>query len=556
MPDVDATRPQDLPGADAVIVGSGPNGLAAAVALSQAGLKTLVIEQAATIGGGLRTAELTLPGFRHDVCSAIHPLALGSPFFRWLALERHGLEWIHSPAPLAHPLDGREAVVIERSVEDTAAGLLGIDAGAYRDLMTPLVQRWDALLEDILAPPHIPRHPFTLGRFAANAARSARGLAQRLFAGPRARALIAGLVAHSAMSLDASPSAAFALVLAAAAHAVGWPLPRGGSQSLADALAAYITTAGGSIITGVNIQSLDDLLPAPACHGRPAHALSLWHGRPAHALSVWHGRLAHALGWHRGHPCSADPGSTIRDTHNGVVRGTRPLVLLDVTPRQVLALAGHRLHPRYRRQLQRYRYGPGVFKIDWALAEPIPWQAADCRRAATVHLGGTFDEIAASENEVLRGQHPQRPFVLLAQQSLFDPTRAPEGKHTGWAYCHVPNGSTTDMTDAIEAQVERFAPGFREVILARHTRTAAALEAYNPNCVGGDINGGAIDWRQLFFRPALRANPYATGLPGVYICSSSTPPGGGVHGMCGYHAARAALKAAQSAISDFASNRK
>jgi phytoene dehydrogenase-like protein len=477
--DPDAVAPLRLPPADVIVVGSGPNGLAAAIACAQAGLKTLVVEQAATFGGGCRSAALTLPGFTHDVCSAIHPLGIASPFFSQLDLGRFGLTWIQPYSPLAHPFDDGSAAVLERSIADTAA-TLGEDGPAYRGRMGPLVDRWNEILSAVLAPLHLPHHPIRLARFGFSAARSARHLAESWFAGSRARGLFAGLAAHSFLSLDAPPSAAFGLVLAMAGHAVGWPMPRGGSQVLADALLACLEAAGGAAVAGVAVQDLDQLPPSR-------------------------------------------------------------LVFLDVTPRQALRLAGRRLSGLYRRQLARYRYGPGVFKVDWALAGAIHWQAAACRRAGTVHLGSTLEEIAAAEAQVARGELPERPFVLLAQQSLFDPTRAPAGKHTAWAYCHVPNGSSADMTARIERQVERFAPGFSELILARHTRSAVELEAYNPNYVGGDISGGAMNWRQLFFRPAVRLNPYATGAAGLYLCSASTPPGGGVHGMCGYLAARAAI---------------
>jgi len=465
---------------DAVVVGAGPNGLAAAIALAQAGKSVLVVEARDTVGGGCRSAELTLPGFLHDTCSAIHPLGLGSPFFRTLPLGEHGLEWIQPPAPVAHPLDDGTAVMMERSVEDTARGL-GADATAYRRLMGPVVERWDALVPDLLAPLHLPRHPVALARFGLAALRSARGLAEARFRDERARALFAGLAGHSIVPLERAATAAIGLVLGAAAHAVGWPLPRGGSRRIADALAAQLRSLGGEIRTGHVVESLDALPPARA-------------------------------------------------------------VLCDVTPRQLLTLAGDRLGGRYRRQLERYRYGPAAFKVDLALSGPIPWRAGDCVRAGTVHLGGTLAEIAASEAEVGRGRHPERPYVLLAQQSLFDPSRAPAGKHTAWAYCHVPNGSAVDMTERIEAQIERFAPGFRDLVLARSVLTPARLHDLNPNYIGGDINGGAQDLGQMFTRPAPRIVPYSTPVRGLYICSSSTPPGGGVHGMCGYHAARAALR--------------
>jgi phytoene dehydrogenase-like protein len=469
------------PQADIVVVGSGPNGLAAAIETARAGFAVVVIEGADAVGGGARSSELTLPGFVHDVCSAIHPLGLGSPFFATLPLDRHGLFWVQPEAPLAHPLDDGTAVVVERSVGATAR-TLGRDAEAYERLMAPLAADWPALAEDVLGPPRLPRRPAALARFAARALRSARGLADGLFRGVRARALFAGLSAHSFLPLSRPPSAAFGLVLGLLAHAVGWPMPRGGAQRLSDALASCLRDLGGRIVTGRWVGSLDELPPARA-------------------------------------------------------------ILLDVTPRQLLSLAGDRLGRLSRWRLSRYRYGPGVFKVDWALDGPIPWRAAECLRAGTVHVGGTLEEIAAAEEAVRRGLHPERPFVLVAQQSLFDPSRAPAGRHTGWAYCHVPNGSRTDMTGRIEDQVERFAPGFRERILARHVMNAAAFESYNPNCVGGDINGGAADLRQIVARPVLRPVPYATGIRGVYLCSAATPPGGGVHGMCGCHAARTALRA-------------
>jgi phytoene dehydrogenase-like protein len=465
---------------DAIVVGSGPNGLAAAIAIAKAGRSVLVLESAETPGGGTRTAELTLPGFRHDVCSAIHPLGLGSPFYRTLALEDHGLEWIQPPAPLAHPFDDGSAAMLERSVDATAAAL-GADGGAYRRLMQPLVSGAEDLLGDVLGPLRLPRHPAVLARFGLTAVLPATTLARRRFTGNSARALFAGLAAHSMLPLSRPPSAAFGLILALLGHHVGWPLPKGGSQSLADALVACLRSLGGEVECGRRVASIDELPAAGA-------------------------------------------------------------VLLDVAPRQLLELAGERLPDGYRRRLRGYRYGPGVFKLDLALDGPIPWTAPDCARAATVHLGGTLDEIAASEAAVAAGRAPERPYVLLAQQSLFDDTRAPAGKHTAWAYCHVPNGSPVDMTQRIEAQIERFAPGFRDRVLARHAFAPADLERYNANYVGGDINGGIQDLRQLFTRPTARLVPYETPLPGVFLCSASTPPGGGVHGMCGYWAGRAALR--------------
>jgi phytoene dehydrogenase-like protein len=467
---------------DAVVVGSGPNGLAAAIELAHAGRSVLVREAADEIGGGLRSGELTLPGFVHDFCSAIHPLAATSPFFRTLPLAEHGLEWVDPPASLAHPLDDAEAVVVRRSVAETAA-LLGRDAESYAHLFGSLAQEWPRLEGAVLGPLiRLHRHPLVFARFGLAALWPAKRFARRKFAGGRARALFTGLAAHSTLPLEQIGSAAFGLVLGLTAHTVGWPLPRGGSQKLADALAGYLRSLGGEIATGAPVESLDELAPAR-------------------------------------------------------------LVLCAVTPRQFLRLAGERLNGRYRRALGRYRYGPGVFKVDWALSGPIPWAAAETAEAGTVHLGGYLDEIAASERAPHRGQTVDRPFVLLAQPTMFDPSRAPHGHHTAWAYCHVPNGSAVDMTDAIERQIERFAPGFRERILGRHVAGPGELERHNANLVGGDIGGGANDLRQLLMRPALRRVQYTTPLEGVYLCSASTPPGGGVHGMCGYHAARAALSA-------------
>jgi phytoene dehydrogenase-like protein len=469
-----------MPDVDAIVVGSGPNGLAAAIALARAGLSVRVLEAADVVGGGMRSEELTLPGFVHDVCSAIHPLAVASPFFRTLPLAEHGVEWVDPPAALAHPLDDGSAVVLERSPDAIVAGL-GDDAGRWQRLFAPLVRNVGPLLEELLGPLHVPVHPLALARFAARAGLPATTLARLSFRGPRARGLFAGMAAHSMLPLARPPSAAFGLMLGLLGHAVGWPMARGGSQALADGLASYLRSLGGEIETGHRVESLAEL------------------GEPR-------------------------------------------VVMLDVTPRSLLALAGERLPGGYQRRLERYRYGPGVFKLDWALDAPIPWRAKACLQAATVHLGATLEEIAASEAAPSRGTVTERPYVLLAQQSLFDPTRAPEGKHTAWAYCHVPNGSSADMTERIERQVERFAPGFRERILARSALGPAALEAHNANLVGGDINGGAADLRQLFTRPVARLSPYTTPLPSVFLCSSSTPPGGGVHGMCGHHAARAALR--------------
>lgn len=466
-------------GPDAVVVGSGPNGLAAAIALAQAGRSVVVREAAATIGGGTRTEELTLPGYHHDVCSIVHPLALSSPFFRTLPLQEHGLEWVHSPACLAHPFDDGSVAMLERSVEATGT-TLGPDARSWRKLIGRWVDPWLVLAEDILGPLEFPDHPFLLARFGLSGVRPAYGLAKSAFEGERARALFAGNAAHSMVPLTRSPTAAFGLTLAAAGHAVGWPIARGGSRSIASALASYLRSLGGEIVTDAPVETIDQLDGAGA-------------------------------------------------------------ILLDLTPRQVLRVAGHRLPARYRRALERYRYGAGSFKMDWALSGPIPWRNPECARAATVHLGGTLDEIAASEHAPLAGEVPERPFVLLVQPTLFDPSRAPEGGHVAWAYCHVPFGCDVDMTDAIEDQIERFAPGFRDLVLARSTMAPSELERHNPNLVGGDISAGAMTLRQVFFRPAIRRVPYSTPVDGLYLCSASTPPGGAVHGMCGYYAARAAL---------------
>ncbi len=465
---------------DAIVVGSGPNGLAAAITLAQAGRSVVVYEAAETIGGGMRSAELTLPGFVHDVCSTIQGTSLASPFFRSLDLPGLGVELVHPDAPLAHLLDDGRVAMLERSVSATATGL-GEDARRYRQLIGPLVRDADKLMPFVLGPfDPFPRHPLAAARFAFPALRSAKGIAGG-FADDLAPALLTGLSAHSMVPLQQPATAAFGLVLAISAHAYGWPVVRGGTQVLADALAARLRSLGGEIVTGRPITSIDDLPQARA-------------------------------------------------------------TLFDTSPRGLVSIAGDRLPDRYRRRLEGFRYGPGIFKLDWALDGPIPWRTEAVGRAGTVHLGGTYHEVLAAERDVAQGRHPERPFVLLVQASRFDHSRAPEGKETGWAYCHVPNGSTLDMTERIEAQVERFAPGFRDRILARAVRAPAELQADNPNYVGGDINGGIQDWRQLFTRPVAKLDPYATPARGLYLCSSSTPPGGGVHGMCGVWAARSALK--------------
>jgi phytoene dehydrogenase-like protein len=465
---------------DAVVVGSGPNGLSAAIVLARTGLRVHVLEAHETIGGGARTEELTLPGFQHDVCSAIHPMSLVSPFFQTLPLAEHGLVWKTSPYAVAHPLDDGTAAVLELSIEKTAARLGG-DSDAYQRLMEPYVNNAAALFDEILRPIRLlPRHPFLLARFGLEGIRSAFSLAKR-FRGDAARALFGGCAAHSFLPLDEAGSASFGLVLALSGHAVGWPCAKGGSVAIINALASYFRSLGGTIQTSTPVRSMSDVPPSRA-------------------------------------------------------------VLFDVTPRQLASIAGEALPRSYVNRLQRFRYGPGVFKVDWALDGPIPWRAEECSRSATVHVGGTIEEIADHEAAIWQGRSTDRPFVLVAQQSLFDDTRAPAGKQTGWAYCHVPHGSTEDMTGIIEQQVERFAPGFRERILARHTRNAVAYEAYNANIVGGDIAGGANMLSQIVMRPFLRIDPYATPNERIYLASSSTPPGGGVHGMCGYWAAQSALR--------------
>lgn len=464
---------------DAVVVGAGPNGLSAAILLQQSGLSVLILEAKEEPGGGLRSASLTLPGYTHDICSAIHPLAVMSPFFKTLALQQHGLEFIYPEVSAAHPFDNGDAALLTGSVEETALAL-GIDKNIYVNLLSSFVEKWPDLISDILGPLRIPDHPAALASFGIKALRSASSTAGR-FKTDKARGLWAGMAAHSMQPLSNLATSAIGMVLLAAGHKIGWPIPRGGSKAIANSLSSYFLSIGGKIMTGIPVKSMSDIPEAS-------------------------------------------------------------VILFDLTPKQILQIAGERFSPFYQWQLKRYRYGMGIFKIDWALDGPVPFKSAECRKAGTVHLGNTFEEIEAAEKMVSKGQHPANPFVLFAQQSLFDGSRAPEGKHTAWAYCHVPNGSVKDMTDAIENQVERFAPGFKDLIKARHTMNTRDVEAYNPNYIGGDINGGVIDITQLFTRPALRLSPYRTSAKGVYICSSSTPPGGGVHGMCGYNAARQALK--------------
>lgn len=464
---------------DAVVVGSGPNGLAAAIVLARAGLRTVLREAQPTLGGGLRSAELTLPGFIHDVCSAVHPLAVSSPFFRTLPLSEHGLEWIQPSAPLAHPLDDGRAAILERSIEETIRGL-GPDGRGWSALHRRFTEDWEALSVDVLASPlRLPGSPFLMARFGLEALLPATVLV-RVLGGPLSRALFAGNAAHSFLPLEAPGTAAFGLLLSVAGHAVGWPIARGGSQRFADALLAYFRSLGGEVETDAPVTRLDEL-------------------------------------------------ASFRT------------VILDLGPQQLVRLAGDRLPSGYRRTLERYRYGAAAFKLDWALDGPVPWRAPECARAATVHLAGTLDEVAASEAAHARGEVHDRPFVLFVQPTLFDPGRAPPGKHTAWAYCHVPAGWSGDATDRIERQVERFAPGFRERVIGRSVLTPADFERRNANLVGGDINGGMMDLAQVFRRPVFGPHPYRTPLRGLYLCSASTPPGGGVHGMGGFYAAESAL---------------
>jgi phytoene dehydrogenase-like protein len=478
--------PGRSPSFDAVVIGAGPNGLVAAVEIARAGRRVVVLEAADQPGGGLRTEELTLPGFRHDVCAAILPLAIASPALRDLDLDRHGVRWVHPTEPLAHPLDGgAPAVVLSRDLDETCRALShgaggGEDAAAWRSLMRLVTDPGEDLVDSLLAPLRFPRHPVALARFGVRGIATAERLARRAFSAAPAAALFAGLAAHSMLRLDERPTAAYGLLLGGLAHRVGWPMAAGGSSTVADALVSIIEAHGGEVVTGQRVRALDEL-----------------------------------------------PSARV--------------VIADISPRELLAIGGEHLGVRYRRRLEGYRYGPGVFKVDWALSEPVPWADPAVARAGTVHLGGTFAQIAAAEAEVVAGRHAERPFVLLAQQSLFDASRAPAGAHTLWGYCHVPNGSTVDMTAAIESQIERFAPGFADVVLARHSMNTSAMAAHGLNYVGGDINGGRADLGQLIARPVLSRHPWRVPIPGWYLCSASTPPGGGVHGMGGREAARLAL---------------
>ena len=466
----------------ACVIGSGPNGLAAAIVLAQAGMSVDVFEAETEPGGAVRTMPLTLPGFMHDFGSAVYPFAAGSPFFATLPLADHGLEWIHGEAPLAHPLDNGSAVVLERDLAQ-AERALGADGKLWRGLMQPAADDWMDFAEDTLGPAlRIPHHPLRMARFGLSTIQSAQSFAKGHFVSPRTRAIFAGLAGHSFLGFDQPLSATIGWMFGISVHAVGWPIPRGGARALTRALIGYLESLGGTVHTSSRVD---------------------------------------AAAFHE-------------------LESSSDLVLFDTAPRQLIEIAGERLSPKYKSELERFQRAPGAFKIDYALSQPVPWRAADCHRAITVHLGGSFEEIAAAESEVANGREAEQPFVLVAQPTLYDPSRAPEGKHVLWAYCHVPNGSTFDMTERIEAQIERFAPGFRDCVLERHVSGPAALEAMDANLAGGDISGGAMTLRQMFFRPT--SSGYATGTPKLYLCSASTPPGGGVHGMCGYHAARLALR--------------
>lgn len=463
---------------DAVVVGSGPNGLAAAITMQQQGLKVLIVEAKATIGGGMRTAELTIPGYKHDICSAVHPLGSSSPFFKSLPLQEFGLQWINPPAALAHPFDDGTTAMLYPSLNATAS-TLGEDAHKYLSLIGPLVEDWNAMAPSLLGPLTIPSELLKTARFGLQAIKSAQQFVKS-FKGYKAKAFFGGLAAHSMLALDQQMSASFGLVLGAIGHVVNWPFPKGGSQSLADAMAAYFQSIGGTIQTDTHIRGLKQIPPAK-------------------------------------------------------------VILFDLGPKQLLEIVREKFPQGYIKRMEKYRYGMGVFKIDWALSDPIPFTAPQCKQAGVIHVGGAYPEIAASEKSASQNKVHDKPFVLLAQPSLFDDTRAPKDNHTAWAYCHVPHGSTVDMADAIERQITRFAPDFKDVILARHTMNTVDMQYYNPNYIGGDINGGVQDIWQHFSRPILRWSPYTTPLPNIYLCSSSTPPGGGVHGMCGFHAAKKAL---------------